>query len=332
MSAPFSVIPVHLLLGFLGVGKTTTIRHLLAHKPAHERWAVLVNEFGDIGVDGTVLGDTGIVVKQVAGGCMCCASGPITQVALNQLIRRERPDRLLVEPSGLGHPKTIVSLLQDDTYRSVLNVHRPLTLIDARQAVQDKYQRHLLFKEQVLLGGVLVLNKSDLADDATQAAAKAWLMAERPDATVYSITQGQIDLQWFLPDDLTDNNRPTLEATGAMLPDLDWRSAPATPSSDQWVKAERKADGYFSVGWRLPAETVWHTDELLAWVHKLAPVRLKAVLQLDDGWRLINAVDGALSIVSFSAQDEAILELIVDTPLDSAQAEHALRRCTVTGV
>lgn len=327
LSAPFPVIPVYLLLGFLGVGKTTAIRHLLAHKPAHERWAVLVNEFGDIGVDGTVLGDTGVVVKQVAGGCMCCASGPITQVALNQLIRRERPDRLLIEPSGLGHPKTILGLLQDDTYRAVLDVHRPLTLIDARQAVQDKYQHHPLFHEQVLLGGVLVLNKSDLSDDETQAAAMKWLTAERPDAAVYSVTQGEIDPSWFLPN-VANDSQTALETTSIMLPELDWRSAPAQPTPERWVKAERRADGYFSVGWRLPAETMWRTEDLLAWVHDLAPVRLKAVLQLDDGWRLINAVDGALSIVSFAAQDEAILELIVDTPLDSTQAERALRLCT----
>ncbi len=65
----------NLITGFLGSGKTTTIRHLLAHKPEHERWAVLVNEFGEIGIDGALLADSGAVLKEIPGGCMCCVNG-----------------------------------------------------------------------------------------------------------------------------------------------------------------------------------------------------------------------------------------------------------------
>lgn len=328
MSALLPMVTVHLLLGFLGVGKTTAIRHLLSHKPADERWAVLVNEFGDIGVDGVVVGDTGIVVKQVAGGCMCCASGPITRVALNQLIRQERPDRLLIEPSGLGHPKTIVALLRDDSYRTVLRVQQPLSLIDARQAVQSRYQQHALYREQIMLGGVLVLNKSDLVDAVTQKAAEAWLNELRPDATLYKAEQGRIELDWFLPENELNNVATAQTSATSEIPVLDWRSIPTAPTSTQWVKAEHSADGYFSVGWRIPAQTCWRTHELLSWVQALNAVRLKAVLHMDDGWRLINVVDGALSVVASPAQQEAVLELILDHVLDSRAAEEALRRCT----
>lgn len=107
----------NLITGFLGCGKTTTIRHLLAQKPEHEKWAVLVNEFGEIGIDGALLADSGAVLKEIPGGCMCCVNGLPMQIGLNMLLQQAKPDRLLIEPTGLGHPKQILSLLTSDIYQ-----------------------------------------------------------------------------------------------------------------------------------------------------------------------------------------------------------------------
>lgn len=101
-------IPVTIITGALGVGKTTTICSLLQRKPATEVWCVIVNEFGAIGIDSVAIEasccDGSAVVKQIAGGCMCCAlSGPLS-AAIAQIIRQVKPDRVLIEPSGLGHP------------------------------------------------------------------------------------------------------------------------------------------------------------------------------------------------------------------------------------
>ena len=102
-------IRTNLITGFLGVGKTTAVRHLLAHRPEGERWAVLVNEFGEIGVDGALLDDTGVAVTEVPGGCVCCVSSQAFTVGLNRLIREQRPERILIEPTGLGHPAQIIA-------------------------------------------------------------------------------------------------------------------------------------------------------------------------------------------------------------------------------
>ena len=88
-NTPAKLVPTNLISGFLGVGKTTAIRHLLANKPANERWAVLVNEFGEIGIDGaTLASDDGVDIREVAGGCVCCTSGPMLRVALTRLLRQ----------------------------------------------------------------------------------------------------------------------------------------------------------------------------------------------------------------------------------------------------
>ena len=90
-SSRITAVPTNIITGFLGVGKTSAILHLLRYKPDNERWAVLVNEFGEIGVDGSLLQGrhaeaNGVFVREVPGGCMCCTAGLPMQIALNQLL------------------------------------------------------------------------------------------------------------------------------------------------------------------------------------------------------------------------------------------------------
>ena len=116
----------NLITGFLGSGKTTSILHLLANKDPAEKWAVLVNEFGEVGIDGALLADSGAMVKEIPGGCMCCVNGLPMQVGLNTLLRQGKPDRLLIEPTGLGHPKQILDLLTAPVYEPWLERINPI--------------------------------------------------------------------------------------------------------------------------------------------------------------------------------------------------------------
>ena len=95
-----SNVPTNIITGFLGAGKTTAILHLLQHKPANERWAVLVNEFGEIGVDGSLFQgqfsqEHGVYIKEVPGGCMCCTAGLPMQIALSLLLTKAKPASLV---------------------------------------------------------------------------------------------------------------------------------------------------------------------------------------------------------------------------------------------
>ena len=92
----------------------------------------MVDEFGEIGVDGSLLegqhsnGD-GVFIREVPGGCMCCAAGVPMQIALNQLLAKAKPDLLLIEPTGLGHPKEVLQILSEDYYQDLLSLHKTLT-------------------------------------------------------------------------------------------------------------------------------------------------------------------------------------------------------------
>ncbi len=101
-------IPINIISGPLGVGKTTTINHLMELRPPEERWAILVNEYGLVGLDAALMqteserkGGAGVEIREVAGGCICCSAGFMFEVSLVFLLQR-RPDRLLIEPTGLA--------------------------------------------------------------------------------------------------------------------------------------------------------------------------------------------------------------------------------------
>ena len=100
-------IPTNLITGFLGVGKTTAVIDLLKRKELGSRWAVLVNEYGDVSIDGALIEGSepeGVTVREVGGGCVCCASAPYLPVALHLLLLEAKPERLIIETTGLGPP------------------------------------------------------------------------------------------------------------------------------------------------------------------------------------------------------------------------------------
>src|SRR5471032_2201471 len=156
-----SMTKINLITGFLGSGKPTTIRHLLAQKPQDEKWAVLVNEFGEVGIDGALLADSGAVIKEIPGGCMCCVNGLPMQIGLNMLLRQAKPDRLLIEPTGLGHPKQILSLLTSEAYLPWLTLQATLCLLDARQLAESRYTENENFRDQLAAADIIVANKKD---------------------------------------------------------------------------------------------------------------------------------------------------------------------------
>ena len=151
-------VPTNIITGALGVGKTTFIQKVLASKPEHERWAILVNEFGEIGIDGALLsshlGKT-IHLREIPGGCMCCASGLPMQIALNQLLAVAKPHRLLIEPTGLGHPKELIDVLSSEHYRDVIALQTTFCLSDARKLKEAKWRDHQTFKDQFQIADVI---------------------------------------------------------------------------------------------------------------------------------------------------------------------------------
>ena len=177
---PIAGVPTNIITGFLGAGKTSTILNLLKSKPKEERWAVLVNEFGEIGIDGAFFEgqhseQQGVYIREVPGGCMCCTAGLPMRVALTQLLRRAKPDRLLIEATGLGHPEEVLHTLNDDNFRGIISIQKVVTLVDARQLKDKRYTEHETFKQQIATADIVVGNKQDLYSEQDKTALETYL-------------------------------------------------------------------------------------------------------------------------------------------------------------
>ncbi len=278
----------NLITGFLGSGKTTTILHLLANKPADEKWAVLVNEFGEVGIDGALLADSGALLKEIPGGCMCCVNGLPMQVGLNTLLRQGKPDRLLIEPTGLGHPKQILDMLTAAVYEPWITLCATLTLLDARQLTEERYRDDENFRDQLAAADIIVLNKADRQDDASQAALAQWLETNLDGRETVTASHGQIDGTLL---DRPRKNLRALNQSAAHSHTHGPKSGLGTlnlPGHQRWRRSLNSGQGYHACGWIFDAETCFDTIGLLEWA-RLAPVeRVKGVLRIPEGLVRVN--------------------------------------------
>jgi len=188
------MIPVNVFTGFLGAGKTTAIADLLRRKPASERWAVLQNEFGDATLDGADESD-GIAIREIGGGCVCCAAAPFFPVALHLLMIEANPDRVLIEASGLGHPARLLDTLREN-YADRLDVRATVNFVDP--TVFPSMLENGVFRDQVALADVLAFNKMDDASPETLERFRDWANAWRPEkALIAATTFGRLELDWL---------------------------------------------------------------------------------------------------------------------------------------
>ena len=165
-------IPVRVLTGPLGCGKTTAIAALLAGKPPEENWVVLLNEFTDAGIDALTVAAAArgaYDVRLVPGGCLCCTGEADFRRNLRELIDVVRPARILVEPSGIGHPTGIVEELLAHEAAGQVHLEAVVTLVDPLRLAEllgGTAQEEL--RAAVEIADVLVLSKADLASSDEQ--------------------------------------------------------------------------------------------------------------------------------------------------------------------
>jgi G3E family GTPase len=326
----FANIPTNMVMGFLGAGKTTAILNLLKQKPADEKWAVLVNEFGQVGIDGAIFAASGAIVREVAGGCLCCAVGPPFQVAVNRLLTEVKPDRLLIEPTGLGHPKRVFDMLTGGYFRTVLDVRASICLVDPRKLSDSRYTSHENFIDQIALSDVLAANKMDLADPAATESFKRWANGSRPrKAVVAQTVQGQLDVAWL---DITRN--PTRQASfpdahlaGSIQIDADNRRM-TRKSALANSPLQNAADGYQSYGFVFPEHSCFDYARTTRLLNQLEAERIKAVFATDKGWFIFNAADGVMTIVPCNPSANSRIE-IVAAQNNGQDIPSLLSRCIV---
>lgn len=323
MPDPVRPIPTNLILGFLGVGKTTAILDLLRQKPEGEIWAVLVNEFGEVGIDGAILETEGAIVREIPGGCMCCVAGLPMQVGLNQLITRAKPDRLLIEPTGLGHPSQILDTLTGEHYRSVLALGPVITLVDPRKLEDPRVLDNVQFRDQVAAADILVANKTDLCTELQIQAFAQWAASLVPaKAQVYHTRYGRLATEWL------DGIATLPEVSDRLAHHHHHARADSLPPSvddTPWQLVTNRGQGHHSIGWRIHPELSLDEPAVLAMAMDHRLLRFKAVIHTLEGWRVVNVAEGAVSILPCEPRPLSRVELITADELEASEMDQLLR-------
>jgi len=191
---------INLITGSLGSGKTTLLTQILKQKPANETWAILVNEFGAVGIDGGILQSQNssnsdkVHIKQIPGGCICCTAQHELKEAIEQITKQIQPDRLFIEPTGLGEPDTLVDLLQGDSFHPLFDIQTTFAVIDSTNLTVSEIKQYLILQNLFSMADVVVLNKQDIADQKNLTELQEYANALFPAKTAIITTkQSEID-------------------------------------------------------------------------------------------------------------------------------------------
>jgi G3E family GTPase len=175
---PADRIPALLVTGTAGAGKTTFIAKCLIQRPDGERWAVLVNDFGEATLaDASGVPERAVFVREVAG-CICCSAQVSLRTGIVALLREARPQRLLIEASAAAHPDAVVKILREPGIASAVAIAqmRTICVVDPAQAIDERYRALELYCEQVQSADVVVLSKADLRSAEERSAAREVLL------------------------------------------------------------------------------------------------------------------------------------------------------------
>jgi G3E family GTPase len=328
-------IPTNVITGFLGVGKSTAILNLLKQKPESERWAVLVNEFGEVGIDGSLFAGkrsepSGVFIREVPGGCMCCTAGLPMQIALNMLLARARPHRLLIEPTGLGHPKEVLATLSTEYYREVLALQATIALVDARKVKEERYIRHAIFNQQLDIADIIVANKADrYAADDFPALLDFLERGQLLDGkSVFQVCEGALQLDWLAAparrhehDHHHDDYSGREPAVSTTL-----LETPETPESG-YLSIDNEGEGFYSRGWIFSPDWIFDAHKLYSLLLGVEAERVKGVFITDQGIAAYNKADNVLTAAELDDTSDSRIECISSDRRALEALEDALLAC-----
>ena len=191
-------VPILLVTGFLGAGKTTVVNHLLAHAGGR-RIAAVVNDFGAINIDAELIAGASDGVVSLANGCICCSmEGDLLRTLANILRRTPRPEAIVIETSGVADPADIVRNLMDPVIWREAPLETVLCVVDSASPVEAL--NDALLRSQLRAADVVALTKTDLADAAGRQRVRDAVAALRPGAVCVEAPYGQVPIELLFPD------------------------------------------------------------------------------------------------------------------------------------
>lgn len=293
-------IPVHIVGGFLGVGKTTALTALVAARAGSERAAIVVNDFGEAGIDAARIdGEPSGLVQNIAGGCICCTAPEGLVRVVTELLEVQKPDRIYIEPSGLARPRDVVDMLARGGIAQRVELRPIVVVVDPeRLDLADP-----LMHEQWEGGDVLVVNRIDLASPGALARVRTAIAGKWPPfQQVIETTHG------VLPAGLPDLERggsvgPTAHAD-AHDHDHDHDHGPECAVPDSTA-------GFLARSAVLPGDRTYRWEAVRRALDVPGVVRFKGMFRSDLGWVRVDLAGGTTDVRATPWRRDSRYDLVV---------------------
>ena len=175
---------IDIISGFLGAGKTTFIKKLLKEAIAGEKVVLIENEFGEIGIDGGFLKDSGIEIREMNSGCICCSLVGDFGRSLNEVLDKYHPDRIIIEPSGVGKLSDVMKAVCDVAGEIDVVLNGSVTVVDAQKCKMYMKNFGEFFNNQIESAGTIVLSRTDVADADKVAQCVEMIREKNPKAAI----------------------------------------------------------------------------------------------------------------------------------------------------
>jgi len=343
-ASPFTV---DVVAGFLGAGKTTAMRRLLAEAKPEERTLVLANDFSNMGIDASLLAGRGADVVELANGCICCSLQKDLAKQLAEIAEQHRPSRVLIEPSGVADVASLIAALRKPTIAPLVKKLRVLTLIDASAFLGDFARMPKYFEAQARVSPVVMVNKIDLVSEGSLTMIRHTLKELHPGATVvfanFGIPQDSRSITSLLADlPVLHSNQAEAEKAQsehkwqpseqeARAPSIGMKAGSAAKRSDQEI-----ALGFES--WSATLQGICDTERLRILLDALVAgqygqlERVKGIVRAGEGWVRFDLAGGRPSIAAHAAEEnESPRVMAIGKNVDEQGLLSAFMNCSLPG-